>query len=320
MTSMRAICVAMGITALTGCGGGGGGSDPGTALTLTAENAVPVAADVYGVLDLTSSLGDLGTELPTGALIDGPGNGLDLVKFTLAQYLHGRSQSIPAHATGATMEMTENCPGGGTVSFAFTDANHNGANDPGDSFSVTFDQCASDGPLVDGSFSAQVLSAAGDPDGDANWSIGLTVNFQNLSFSDVEFSGGVTGGFSLNVAVADDTTTIAIAGDSLSLSGQEAVTLSDFNTQVTRTLDDYVYDASGTAVFSGQSVSYDTTTAFSGVAPGYPHAGVLRVDGAGQSSLTLTAVDSTNVQVAVDKNGDGTAEQTIETTWAELGS
>jgi hypothetical protein len=50
----------------------------------------------------------------------------------------------------------------------------------------------------------------------------------------------------------------------------------------------------------------------------YPSQGVMTVTAADKSSTTLTVIDSGNVSVGVDKNGDGTVDETITTTWAAL--
>ena len=49
----------------------------------------------------------------------------------------------------------------------------------------------------------------------------------------------------------------------------------------------------------------------------YPNTGVLLVRGE-SSSARLVAVDATNVRIEIDNNGDGTTDEIIELTWAEL--
>jgi hypothetical protein len=44
---------------------------------------------------------------------------------------------------------------------------------------------------------------------------------------------------------------------------------------------------------------------------------VLLVQGA-NSSARLTAIDNVNVMIELDVNGDGEADQTINTTWVDL--
>jgi hypothetical protein len=45
---------------------------------------------------------------------------------------------------------------------------------------------------------------------------------------------------------------------------------------------------------------------------------VLRIRGADNASITITALDEVTVQLEVDSDGDGSVDATIVTTWAEL--
>ena len=56
---------------------------------------------------------------------------------------------------------------------------------------------------------------------------------------------------------------------------------------------------------------------FSGFDNGYPQTGELLVTGA-SSSARLIALDAVNVRVEIDSDGDGTVDDVIDTTWAEL--
>ena len=49
-----------------------------------------------------------------------------------------------------------------------------------------------------------------------------------------------------------------------------------------------------------------------------PLSGVLRIIGADDASITVTALDEMSVQLDVDTNGDGVTDVTIMTTWEEL--
>ena len=81
----------------------------------------------------------------------------------------------------------------------------------------------------------------------------------------------------------------------------------------------YTLDASGT-LDSNQlpgDVVYSTETTFQGNEGEYPNTGVLLVRG-DNSSARLVAIDATNVRIEIDTNGDGTVDEIIELTWAEL--
>jgi hypothetical protein len=174
----------------------------------------------------------------------------------------------------------------------------------------------------------------------------------SLSFMVTEFSGDVLSGLysvsmdtvvdSLQVATADDT--ISNRGDALitldttaapfvsaSVSGNAMTTDSNANTETlsnyssTQTLDAganqplYTMIASGTlqtTQLSG-SVSYTTPLMFEGFGQDYPHTGELLISG-DNSSARLIAVDNVNVRIEVDSDNDGTVDETINTTWADL--
>jgi len=81
----------------------------------------------------------------------------------------------------------------------------------------------------------------------------------------------------------------------------------------------YTMSASGTldtTQLEG-NVHYSTPTEFSGDGEAFPSAGVLLVEGA-NSAVRLIAVDDVNVRIEIDTNNDGAADETINTTWAEL--
>lgn len=65
------------------------------------------------------------------------------------------------------------------------------------------------------------------------------------------------------------------------------------------------------------AVNYSTGPNFVGLEANYPHAGELLVQG-DASSAKLIAIDSTSVRIEIDSNGDGSVDETINTTWEEL--
>ena len=69
------------------------------------------------------------------------------------------------------------------------------------------------------------------------------------------------------------------------------------------------------SLFDG-SVTFNTTTPFQGTGLANPDSGVLEIDGANGSSITLTALNNVTVQIDV-VDADGMSE-TLVTTWDEL--
>jgi hypothetical protein len=64
-------------------------------------------------------------------------------------------------------------------------------------------------------------------------------------------------------------------------------------------------------------VSYSTPVTFEGFDLDYPGTGEFLVEG-DNSSARLIAIDNVNVRIEVDTDGNGTVDETINTTWAEL--
>ncbi len=66
-------------------------------------------------------------------------------------------------------------------------------------------------------------------------------------------------------------------------------------------------------------VDFETTDDFEGEGDDPPASGVLVVTGAENATQTLTALDSVNVRIDVDADGDGLPEgEPLFTTWAAL--
>lgn len=101
--------------------------------------------------------------------------------------------------------------------------------------------------------------------------------------------------------------------------------MSDFD--ITRIEDNittaYTTDMQATYTSSAAagSVTIMTTTPFAGPDnQSEPSSGVMTISGANGGVITFTALDSVNVQLDVDVDGDGTPEATIQTTWAVIRS
>ena len=68
------------------------------------------------------------------------------------------------------------------------------------------------------------------------------------------------------------------------------------------------------------SFTIPQSTPFAGVGGQNPSSGVMTVTGANHSSVTITAIDSTTVQLQVDTDGDGKVDYTFTEPWTSLSS
>ena len=64
-------------------------------------------------------------------------------------------------------------------------------------------------------------------------------------------------------------------------------------------------------------IQYSTPVTFAGEGFDYPSSGSMLIQGL-DSAARLTAVDNVNVTIEIDVDGDGTYDETLELTWAEL--
>jgi hypothetical protein len=291
-TQHTLLAALLGLTLIVGCGGGGDGSANLDPAYITAQNAEQFAGQGVSAMDLLDSLSGMAQDF-TGVF-------------------EGSAQQIPCDA--------------GSVNVVVVDNGIQGQMNAGDSASFTYQACRfGTGPeaiTLNGSMSMSVQMASGAAPGPFDYQV--TVTYTNLTAVANGVTISVNGGFTLEAGSTDGVTvTAAVSGSYLSMfaSGQGQAfsgTLSNFSQQGSYNFNTGAYSRWMNALVSsselGGSVMYETTVPFTGTDPDYPDAGQLVVTGADGASVTVTAVDSTNVQVEIDLNGDEDADITIQTT------
>lgn len=149
------------------------------------------------------------------------------------------------------------------------------------------------------------------------------MTFANFTMAAEQITGDIT--ISLVSSNGSDISA-ALSGSSLSYTDLTGITiLSGYSITVTYSniTNNYTIAATGTvsdAALNG-TMSFSSSTVLAGNFnnnPDNPTSGVLLVTGANNSKLRVTALDNTNVQLAVDADGDGTYETTSTTTWAAI--
>jgi hypothetical protein len=323
---------AIGITvlALFGCGGGGGGSGgttPTADITITSGNAVAVARDVYDSVGDTASLGDFGT----GGLIGSTGPAtptLSKAASSLAAKA-GLSGSVDTGSLIAVAFGPEQsaCAVAGTVRIS-GDISNPDALSGGDTVTLVFTNCDDgDGQVVNGRLTLTIDSVSGDMTTQF-FALGATLDFQSFSVREAANTTTVNGGFSMLLDTTGyPVTEAALSSPYLSVTdGVRTATLSNYSTMAT------VDESSQPPAFSvtssgridlparGGSVSYSTPEPFAGFGEGDPDSGVLFVRGASGATITMTVQSSTQVQLEMDYDGNGTVDETVILTWVEFGS
>lgn len=277
---------------LAACGGGGGGT---SLVALNGENGVPVAAQAlaaaqlaYGMIDLVEGFGEILEGAPA-----------------------------PSCDTGSLDVLVTDAPPANVLS-------------TGDALTLVFHGCGIDidGELVTlgGSLTLDVLEVVETPpDG---WHVRYGASYGNLTMAyateSVQLSGRIAGeggtedGISFTTVVTGDLAATASSG------GETAtVSLKGFRAEETidDTTGDYARGFSGTVSSStmGGAVEMEDPVPFTGNGDDPPTAGECVLLGAGGSQVRVVAIGGLGVRIFIDDDGDGVPENTVDTTWNDIG-
>ena len=308
---------------LAACGGGSGGgttvTSPDPSLSINSNNAMLVASVSYRSALVSGELGSLsGTDL----LLDtGPGGVTSLDGAMSGAVKTGAGQAqvpIPAETTPCSSSGTVTVSG--DIADPFTPTLS-----PGDFFVIDYAACDEGfGDVIDGLLRMDIVTFSGDFLSELfEMTVTLTLDtFQVTTGEDVLRSHG-DATVSLNTMNSQAVET-SLSGKSMR---SDFNAMSDLLTNFTSasTFDGgqvpspFTMSASGTLDSSELPgiISYSTPVTFAGFDSDYPSSGEFLVSGS-SSSLRLIAVDNVNVVIEIDTNGDGTVDETLQTTWAEL--
>jgi hypothetical protein len=309
---------------LMACGGGGGSGNPVASpdptLSIDSNNAMLVAKVSYESALASGGLGSLsGNGLLIGSAPDGVAKFNDAV---VAAAKLGASQAqvpVPAETTPCASS------GAVTVSGEIADP-ITPTLSPGDFFEIDYDACDDGlGDVIDGVMRLSINSFSGDFLGELfEMNVTLTLNtFQVTTGQDVTSSHG-DATVSLNTLMSPTVST-SLSGNSMRIDANAmSELLTNYSSAIT--VDGGLVPSPNTMSASGTLdstqlsgiIGYSTPVTFTGFGSEYPSSGQFLVSG-GASSLRLIAIDNVNVSIELDTNGDGTVDETLQTTWVELG-
>lgn len=344
------VAVALGSSVFIGCGGGGGGGGDGeTAAKLTADNAVTAVSETIAAVNFVGEMDDL-----ANIFLEISENGSSLAAAPLsrarptefgaaARMLESArvSRQAASATRGAAMSMDGElpCDAGGSMHITVTAANPEQWS-TGDTIRAVLSDCKAPDPDVPGSVTTssgtmsfeltRVTGTGTSPPFGMDVDVGLT-DFQ------VSVGTGamvkVTGSFTSSTDTTDGTHYQERAfGKSISMTEtgpgiSRAFELLDFDASSSSDVvaGEAALVAGGTLKTTslGGFVTFGTVSAFVSQGDDYPHQGAMTITGAGNSTLTLRAVDATHAAIELDLNGDGVLDPSpptnpISTSWDAL--
>jgi len=293
---------------------GGGGSDGGGNIQVAAagaaidvQNAPVIAAAIAESLSGSQSLAAVGEF----ALPSAP------IGFSTA------AASAPQIFAASFGPDTVACAGGGTLTLSGTLAVPQSLT-VGDELTFEFDDCSDgNGSLTDGTLAFEIVAFSGDV---TTGMITLTVSMllESLQFQPQGEGGTLSGDLSFTI----DTTNlpesfIAISSSAFSIVPAEtAVSLTDYIVTMTidPTLGTTSLDSSAvlTVAQLNGAITYVTSETLTVNDSGVPVDGEIDVTGAGGANLTIRFLGADRIELELDSDGNGTVDQIIVTSWAEL--
>jgi hypothetical protein len=323
---------------LGACGGGSSSNgnlpDPvqGQNLVLiteaTAEETAGTVLDsIDGAFDASESA--LGFGGAVGARVDGDTRAAVATAIELADRARDSVTFMTTGvSTGAVISETQDCTDGGMSSVSintgdlseeeFTLALQDGGIPAGVSISTEFADCREGDSVLNGSVTLEIESMSLEGElGMDTFVLAFRAVFDDFTAGD----GSIDGDISLSITSAPGQTDVVVSGDRLAISvSGELLSLLDFDVSSVEDTSalvetfDFTLSISSFGNVTVETVETWRTLAFAEE----PISGVLRIIGAGNGSITVTALDEMSVQLEIDEDGDGTVDATIITTWDEL--
>ena len=307
------------VTTIATGGGGGDGMGPtpsgGPTLALTVANAPTVSSTLVIAIGTAFDLGDI-----TGA-------GLPLQAGGLQPGI-----SAPKSGGGFQLDLAvaeapdiRACVNGGTVDISMTVADPNTLT-VGDRIVAVFDQCDdNEGFVISGTADLTVSSYEGDILTEV-FLLGFDVTFADILIEDSVESVTANGTFTLTFDSRDfPVQSLTLAGAELEFGAAgEVVTLTDFDHFLEvdfGVIPETIFaTASGTLEIQslGGTVDYATPVAVEAVDDLDAHTGEILITGADDSTIRIVIVDTENVTLEIDINGDGVVDEYVYTNWSVL--
>jgi hypothetical protein len=315
----------VGVATLIASGGGGGSGSSVPYLALNAGNALQVSSALIQAVGLSLDLGEASGGPVTLQSTTAPATAGYLLRRVLNLPPALRMQALSAQPMAAVGPIELPCDYLGTVTISGNVANPD-ALSVGDRVTAVFAGCDDNlGYVLDGRLALVVRQLQGDPLTDV-FLLGLDLTLTSLNVTEDNQVYSADGAFRLTLDNRDfPVTVLGLAGSRLALSeGGDTYTLTGFDHSleidlgvIPETLVAEVVGTFSSDALAGR-VDYLTAVPFRASGDNDPEIGQVLIKGDLESTVRVNVLDSANVRLDIDENGDDITDAFVDTTWAEL--
>ncbi len=220
---------------------------------------------------------------------------------------------------------TRDCVGGGTLTWSGNLADPDTLT-PGDTLTLVFEACVdAQGNELDGQLDLEIVSVSGDLLGGL-FEVRAAARFTALTLTAESLTQRADGEAALELDTASPPVTrAAVSGTRLVLlEGETRYELASFAVESTRNelLDTDTLSTTGTltsSLYSGRA-EFVTVVPFRSQGENLPDTGELVIAGADNATITVRPLDSQNVRLELDLDGNGSVDEIQDVSWADIGA
>jgi len=311
---------------LGACGGGSdGGPLPVDYAAVNRTNAPEIASAVMSTAFAGDGLGDFAWLMAIGAPVAQPAASSARTDSAVTLATSALEESVAAAFQTPIAPTTSPCAVAGTVEVSGDIATTQTLT-PGDNFTFVFTDCDDGTSVVSGTFSMTITSFAGDfVSGSFTFEVDLLLEAFTVSVNgepaamidgDASIMLDFTSAPSLALTVESTSLSVTVGASTHTL---ERYTLSQTSDSVTDSYSLLVSGRVSSSEFAGV-VDFETTAALESGDGGPALTGRIEISGNGGALLTVIVLDSVNVRLEIDENGDGVVDAVVDTTWDAITS
>jgi hypothetical protein len=334
---LGAVLAALGL--LTACGGGGGDAPPAAAqVSIGASNQSNVARSAFaGTFALGDAQGTLSSDDRANALSASSPEATQAQAAVVKVARRALAQALPQRAVAqsamrrpqAVTSEPYGCNVSGTGNVTFDDRDNSLELSTGDVLTISFSQCRDDATaVINGALTLTLTSLTTGP---SQTLIGATLAFQQISVvagaESTTINGTVNATMTSTLASMRVVLTTGSAGLSATVSSpsySDAIAYAPgFTIDSTETFSPAevvtIVNGGFSSTVIGGSVTVSTPQAIRHVVGNvYPSSGRVLVVGAGGTQLRITVLSTSQVQLELDADGNGSFEASSVVAWSTL--